>query len=457
MELFEDKQFERNTTVFYPENFEIVANILNVYNVSKLKDHRFLDTLSTLSEKVYMGKNVNFRTKTGQKYYVNFTNGYINLYTNPHDKIKIIKNEVINNVRFVVVNGLIYPKFVNFDSPNLINDSVKITHQKLEHIKVLDASKVIRKYPQITKEKLHDIEQLKILTQSFGSLVYQFNETVLKFVDSGQKDDINGFYREIIIGLELNKLNSPNFVKTFGYYISDNGCQIPDYENKTDRDCIYLYIEKISGPTLKQFISTASLCQVKDIMLKLVKAYKLAHDKLDFCHYDLHNLNVIITQKNDEFIPVFIDFGASHIMLDEGTIGENWPEEGRYNDRSLWIYDMFKIFGFAWKASFYEQLFFEVKERYNKKLDLMDMEGNFTPDAKLEMEEEIKKLRENSNNLNDIEKYCRKVLKFFKKDFWIQSEVIEYQKNVSPYFSVSVSSNGMKAKLEDFIKYIETI
>jgi hypothetical protein len=212
-------------------------------------------------------------------------------------------------------------------------------------------------------------------------------------------------------------------------------------------------------------------------------------------------------------IPVFIDFGASHIKLKDGSnIGLRWPEEGIYDGVALWVHDLFKIFGFAWKLSLYEVQFrqmdakfdlalsnFETvlydmskytepltryKEFWNEELngyeDLDETAEEFIDrlessriqivgDMSVEYlrammrnmnnkhDAKLKSLRENKDNLDDINKYCRKVLKYFKSEIWGSSYLEHYSKSISPIFGISVTKAGKEAVLQDFIDYVKTL
>ena len=46
-------------------------------------------------------------------------------------------------------------------------------------------------------------------------------------------------------------------------------------------------------------------------------------------------------------MPVLIDFEAAHISLEDGDLGENFTDVGRYPGESNWIYDFFKLLGFV--------------------------------------------------------------------------------------------------------------
>lgn len=399
---------------------------------------------------------------------------------------------------------------------NLIYNTLEPRKWQIENFSknVESSFKLIKNYPQLSSAELHSIEKLEILAHQKEAVIYKFDNTVLKYITESYlgkeetKKSKEAFFREIIIGLELNKLDSDNFVRTLGYYNSEKKCSIPHVKNT--KDCTYLYIKEVQGPTLKKFIKTCSLAQFKDIMIKLIKSYEKAQERFDFCHYDFHTSNVIISSKGEDLIPVIIDFGASHIKL-KSNIGELWPEEGRYDGVSLWVYDIFKIFAFSWEETFYTSCLDRINAEYNIEVELMDStldnfreytdetwrfrkiynsekddydeidetigdffirleEGNAKIDADITLEQmknilpdalkkktaDMKTLEENRNTIGQINRYCLKLLRYFHKDIssdWLE----EYSKKVSPTWGSSVTKSGYEADLKDFIRYMEFI
>lgn len=267
---------------------------------------------------------------------------------------------------------------------------------------VLNPKEIIISYPQLSSDKIQNLDQMESLKDD----VYEFDDIIIKnftvYKQGSDEEDLSNFYREIIIGLELNKLNLTNFVETIGYF-EDDKCQLPDTSD--DDKCIYLYLKKIKGSTLRESLTTLSLIQFKDILIKLIFAYKQSLDKLDFTHYDLHDNNIIISIKDGELIPVIIDFGFSHIKLRKSNLGEDFTDEGIYPDRSNWIYDFFKLLCFCWKA---------------------------VP-------------------LDDIGEYCILLLRFFNKDVslgWLR----EYH-DYNSFYSSWLTDEGKKINFNDFINF----
>jgi hypothetical protein len=278
---------------------------------------------------------------------------------------------------------------------------------------------------------------------------------------------VEAFYREIIVGLEINKLNSPHFVKTIGFATTEE-CDIPVKVNPGTM-CIYLYVEKIDGPTFWDYIQTAKFSDFKSVVIQLLEGYAPALKQLNFTHYDFHPKNVIIRKKNGvPTVPVIIDFGASHISLVDGDIGENTIMFARYPDRSLWVQDFFKLFAMLWSLTSSKRLsrrktkiglsISEItekeirdKETYN---DYINRIKKFIGPEYNAILNEIKKEETfvKKDNTKRINAFILKMLKYFYPldDEWL----INYEE-IDPFFGVYPSQRGECAKFPDFVKYVK--
>lgn len=315
---------------------------------------------------------------------------------------------------------------------NLIHDRPVMKRRNANKVDV--ATEFIKNYPPLEESSIHGIELLDNYVSQENSVLYRFGKIILKFVTHDEDSPIDLFNKEIIVGLELNKLNNDNFVRTIGHFVDDR-CRIPDLLDSIS--CTYLYLREIPGPTLTKFLISASLPQFKAIMLKLLKGYADAVKEFDFCHYDLHTDNVVITAVGDDLIPVIIDFGAAHIKIFSQQIGEYmhigqyWPEVGRYSDLSLWVHDIFKVFAFCWSRTHHlpQEVDIATHQQY----------------------------RDNYDTLQQIAKFCRRVLSYFHKDIWRSSFLESFKRTNNEYWSVSVTEEGETASLEEFIRYYETL
>ena len=389
---------------------------------------------------------------------------------------------------------------------------------------VINASEYLRRYPQLQSNILQDrINQLIRIGDEdvyiIGDIVVKYYPRSIYIRNEEEPDEIQeDFDREIIIGLEINKLNNSGFMRTIGY--NDNKtCILPETENFPL--CDYLYLEKIEGVTLRAYLryNYCLLSRFKSIMSHIIRSYKVAYDTLDFTHYDFHDNNVII---NTNGLPVIIDFGTSHIKLPEGHLGNSLKSDGRYPDRSNWIHDFFKLLGFCAlntnmpTGNGFNPLY---EEEQNNKIialvfkivdDLKIPYGHFESDGVtftayewgrikkysiddekllytepisdyivrirsmannqdfngylsrgiLDIQRETQKLIEathyNRENLIKIHNYCLKLLKYFHTAMSTEW-LINYRANIDRNFSSFLSDIGKVARLDDFISYVDGI
>lgn len=371
---------------------------------------------------------------------------------------------------------------------------------------VLDPTILIQHYPQLPESTIHSINDLTRLPGTEpDSYVFMYRDILLKFA-AEPKVDMDSFRREIMIGLEINKLTNPGFVKTVGYY-KDINCKIPILgEAFQRRSCTYLYLEKIPGPTMKKFIKTASLLQFKIVMSKLTRNYKVALDALNYSHYDLHPANIVISTTGEELMPVIIDLEASHISFRDGDLGEDFEEVGRYPNESNWIYDFFKLLAMCWietseafmvdnAVNNHRNTIEEVKGviagvnrirygwRFDRALDdevpieetLPEYLDRAAATERSELGQEIIAngrasiaaafenisstrylFSENGDNLRAINNHCLQLLKYFHSHVsadWL----LRYQQKFDRHFSSWRTEEGYASRFDDFISYCDSV
>ena len=213
----------------------------------------------------------------------------------------------------------------------------------------LDPRELINEYPEVTPNHYHDPAAMSLIHIGRFGRVYETDNMIVKVLQKNQATDeeIDEFYREIIIGLEITKLNNPAFVKTLGY---------ATMEDKDGDESVYLYREKVEGIVMQDFVCQCSAATLKKLLRQLLVDYAAVVKSLNFSHYDLHLANIIIVGANrdqimmdgDQLRAVIIDFGSSHISLAAGDVGQAMPLNAVYADRSMWTQDIFKLFGYLY-------------------------------------------------------------------------------------------------------------
>jgi hypothetical protein len=365
---------------------------------------------------------------------------------------------------------------------------------------------------------MHDMDSIVLMNTDIGSILYKYGNIIMKHVirngnDEKYDQDFKLFQNEILIGLEINKLQCENFVHTIGYASNLDNCKIPGLDGYfKSRPCLYLYVKEVKGPTMVNFLRTASLSQIKDILRKLSKGYKIALDALDFTHYDLHLSNIIIsTNDNGELIPVIIDFGSSHIAIPEGHLGERWTQECRYDDRSSWIMDWFKLLGYIYvytdtDSYLNKRIYGDAQDilRDASRIGYMGVDRNviielykyhkipkefkrrvtdYIVNARNRLKDEIlidtekiireldrleehlskycnavevaeKDGRENGSNLQAIREYSLSLLKFFRPDLNKDEFILWLNTYNNPYHSVTATKLGYAKPFDDFISLL---
>ena len=165
---------------------------------------------------------------------------------------------------------------------------------------------------------------------------------------SSRKDD---YSVEFAIGFYfLNSLRSeiPNFMQTYGTF----KCK------KMEGICptagtSFLAIEKIEGVTITEFAKDLSYGDTCLLLLQVYLALIVANKKFEFCHFDLHDGNVMvrkveptaITYYIDDspitivvpFIAVIIDFGLSRVVHNGEVLTTNFISQPGPNKNRSYI------------------------------------------------------------------------------------------------------------------------
>lgn len=168
------------------------------------------------------------------------------------------------------------------------------------------------------------------------------------------KNQDSSLLHEYFIGFFLNDLRKsiPNFMYVFGGFI----CGYPQISNfKVKNLCsnpgqtVYLISEFIKGETLREKIAQKTITknELFSYTLQVLLSLKIAQERFQYCHYDLHDDNIIIRnireKKNIEYksasgnslwmntdgIATIIDYGLSSITYNNKRYGiKNEPRYG---------------------------------------------------------------------------------------------------------------------------------
>jgi len=162
------------------------------------------------------------------------------------------------------------------------------------------------------------------------------NYFVLKTPIRLANEQANGHIHEFFVGLQLNRLQCPNFMYVHGVFkcfaMADGTfprsglCLEP--EGHLDR--YFLLAESVKGQTLYKQFKYMTLDDAFSVYFQLILALNLAWKQIGFTHYDLHVNNIMIHElPGDYYIPYetdgdiiyvksrllvkIIDYGFAHV------------------------------------------------------------------------------------------------------------------------------------------------
>lgn len=221
------------------------------------------------------------------------------------------------------------------------------------------------------------------------------NSLIVKTVKDAKNDPQASpeiIYRDIIHELFVGR-KAVNFLRgltpCFSYVLSGFMCKEPSFMDpdkrkrikdicRTGDDAFYVAYEKIPGGSFKDIIKNVSPIPVfqqdfirdfLSILIQLSCSLKIAWDRYRFTHYDLHTDNVMckpippgklaveMKHPNSEikyfyvvsrYIPIIIDYGMSHILVDGIRYGSNRIQRNANvtNDYNA-IFDLYKFYCFT--------------------------------------------------------------------------------------------------------------
>ena len=211
---------------------------------------------------------------------------------------------------------------------------------------------------------------------------------------------------EIVCGIYgINKIkdkiinfpfNYYGFVKNYNPTIGDEIANLDFSINKGK--CYYNIIEYINGLPFKNFFNEKLYKYIPMLMIQLFSAMNYANEKINFCHNDLHIFNIIIENKKDTEIPIYvnnkfekitsdyilriIDFEFSYFQT-KNYNSKMYAKNYDLGQRNYWIADIVKFL-----ASCYDEcnndelkkLFSSIWNKIFNKIsikDFMKMKNNF--------------------------------------------------------------------------------
>ena len=228
------------------------------------------------------------------------------------------------------------------------------------------------------KRWLHNLHRIGAESVEGFAMRSDFDKADDTFIVKAPRDINNPvLLHEYFVGVNgLNQLRK--FVPNFAYIMGGFKCSLPVIDdekkvvswcNNMDYPIDYVIYENITpGKTLSETINAGcNFTEWLNYYMQILYALKIAHEKTDYTHYDLHTENVIIrevpqgsngkvfgipyeTEKNiTEYIvagkiATIIDYGLSHIKYDGRHFGiadrSSW---GVQSDKSFPMHDAYKL------------------------------------------------------------------------------------------------------------------
>lgn len=271
-------------------------------------------------------------------------------------------NDVLRQLSNIDTDKLTKEVENNFYNPNLIDANICIS----EALALVNKDH-INSYLTNLKKLAAGIQGTTFTTDFINKhnsiFVIKERQDNYKYSDPNIPDDI-GSKHEAFVGMKMCELRKliPNFSCVYAYFkcMGDIKSDLLCLGNSVNSHIIY---EKIS-PTLN----------FKDIypedfmkyFIQLLYALKVANEKLNFTHYDLHHENVLFKYLPEEIIihyptskgvvsiktnviATIIDYGYAFIQIGDEKFGidKNMQNVSTFNDRSFIIYDVFKFLCFS--------------------------------------------------------------------------------------------------------------
>jgi hypothetical protein len=245
----------------------------------------------------------------------------------------------------------------------------------------IDDGKVSHRY--LILDYIKNVHQIGAESVSGFAMVADLGNVKGFFVLKAPRDDDKGeeLYHEVYVGLTAtNRMR--DIVPNFAYIYGEFECSPPlfDSQKNVATMCLskksevgYAIYENVSNSV--SFATALKSATLESFLLDFIQvmlALKVAQDRIDFTHYDLHTENVMkrsIPGRSEFFIPypfmgekrfikatgvnMIIDYGMSHVKNSEGEsfghVGYTSPliNYGVRRDRSSPVFDPYKFLCFS--------------------------------------------------------------------------------------------------------------
>ena len=222
--------------------------------------------------------------------------------------------------KFGAINSNEYKKVIrkNFYNSNVMEEAMcladSIVYSQAIEVGAISSNERIRRW-------LDRMTQIGEASVEGFALETDFNKTEDVFVVKVPRDPENkDLLHEYFVGLQLNTLRKkiPNFAYIMGGFkcsppvIDDIRKDAVMWCSNSNVNVHYILYENISpAVTMTKYIATCTFQQWLDKYLQVLYSLHLAHQEMDFTHYDLHPSNVLIREINPD------DFSDSNVSTSD--------------------------------------------------------------------------------------------------------------------------------------------
>jgi len=223
---------------------------------------------------------------------------------------------------------------------------------------------------------------------------------VMKMEDDEFKDNIQHEYN---IGVELNKLNIPNFVNTVDLVVGNRGLQYCTSEGGKVLPCVFFDIDCNKQFLITSFVHGTPLHEIEDInvikccLVQLLCLLDYMCKEYGFTHYDLHWANIIVVDLISQhkivypnytiqtrYVPVIIDYGRAHTTQTGGfdsLSNDSTFVKAEPNFRHDLIYLLYSYDTSCCESPLLVELINELRSLYGLPLVNLDDEQNSDSDS----------------------------------------------------------------------------
>ena len=197
---------------------------------------------------------------------------------------------------------------------------------------------------------------VKVSVSCRESRIYRFKSSPIIIKIPKKSIYHDNIIRTYYIGMELNKLHIPNFIRTLCLYSTHINQVMTAYD----------YIE---GKSLFNSINDLSYKEYLKILIQVLFALEIAQRSCSFTHYDLHLGNVMCKPnknsytrevnidrkvykiKVSKYVPIIIDFGLASAKIKDNTIGSYEYVKYGITKKMYKGVDMYKFLFYSYMCS----------------------------------------------------------------------------------------------------------